>query len=176
MGGSIFYGKEFDDEMSLRSEFRAAISKEIGNLETNTPNVSQLASELRMELVSQINKADMPDDVKNVLANSISVAVMGEDHAVVSISAIRPSIYSDVIDAVSKYGVYDLALVYDHRPRIKSSAIYYNTSKPRDAGGFIPIGRVEGFARAYNTDYLQKTANSFMAKNPNCTVTVSKQF
>lgn len=176
MGDSIFYGKEFDDEMSLTSEFRAAIGKEIDSLGVDMPDVSQLAGELRMELVSQINGSDMPDDVKNVLTNSISVVVMGKNHAVISISAIRPSIYSDVIDAASKYGVYDLALVYDRRPRIKSSAIYYNTSKPRDAGGFIPIGRVEGFARAYNTDYLQKTANSFMAKNPNCAVTVSRQF
>lgn len=168
MGGSIFYGKEFDDEMSLTSEFRAAIGKEVSNLGVDTPDVSQLASELRMELVSQINRSDMPDNVKNVLTNSISVAIISPEHAVISISAMRPSIYMERTK-IGKYGMVDLALIYDHRKRIKPSAVYYDSK-----GTFIPIGKIEGFARAYNTDYLQKTANSFMAKNPACMVTVSK--
>lgn len=168
MGGSIFYGKEFDDEMSLTSEFRAAIGNEIDSLGVDMPDVSQLAGELRMELVSQINGSDMPDGAKNALINSISVTIISPEHAVISISAMRPSIYMERAK-IGKYGMVDLALIYDHRKRIKPSAVYYDVK-----GTFIPIGKIEGFARAYNTDYLQKTANSFMAKNPDCTVTVSK--
>lgn len=160
--------KGFDDEMSLQSEIKTAISQEIGNLDVNVPDISQLASELRMELVSQINGSDMPGGVKNALTNSISVSVISPEHAVISISVMRPSIYMERVK-IGRYGMADLALVYDHRKRIKQSAVYYDS-----AGNFIPIGRIEGFARAYSTDYLQKTASSFMSKNPDCTVTVSK--
>ena len=124
---------------------------------------------LQAELISQIESADMPAGVKNALKNSISITFIGSDRATISISAIRPSIYSPV-------GLYpegaDLALIYDKRKKIKKNAIFYNPNDPDM--GVIPIGRIPGFARGYLTNYLTKTANAFMGKHPECIVTVSK--
>lgn len=146
------------------AEIRSIVGKTAQGM-IDPHEVSALVHELAADLRRNILSSDMPGGVKNALTNSISVSV-GATGGVVSVSAMRPSIYAPV----GLYGSVDLAIIYDSRKRIKSSAIYYNN----DTGDFIPIGRIEGFARPYSTNYLANTAGGFMAKHPDCIVTVSK--
>lgn len=148
------------------AEIRNAIKGEISSLQI--PDIRTLVNGLKSELMSQIRNADMPEGVKNALLNSISFIIHGDDRATVTVRAMRESIYAPI-------GLYtdpvDLALIYDKRNRIKSSAVFYDHA---DSKLFIPIGRIEGFAQSYQNLYLRKTANAFMAKHPECIVTVSK--
>ena len=149
-----------------KSEIYSALNGELGKMTGNVEDAGKLVQELASDLRQMINSSDMPGGVKSALANSVSVSGVNPYGGTVSVSAIRPSIYS----SIGLYGSVDLAIIYDSRKRIKSGAIYYNNNTRE----FIPIGRIEGFARAYNTNYLERTASAFMAKHPDCTVTVSK--
>lgn len=148
----------------ISKELRNALKGDVSALDI--PDIRKLATALKRELQVQIQGADMPEGVKNALLNSISISVMPPDRAIISIKTMRPSIYS----SLGWGGDADLALVYDQRKQIKSSAVYYN----KNDGVFIPIGKIPGFARSYANNYLSKTANAFMAKHPECIVTVSK--
>lgn len=149
---------------SIGKELQSALKGDIQAM--GIPNINILVADLETELRSQIQNASMPEGVKNALLNSISISIMPPYRAVVSIKAMRPSIYN----SLGWGGEVDLALIYDQRKRIKPSAVYYNA----DDGVFIPIGNIEGFSRSYTNNYLQKTANTFMVRHPECIVTVSK--
>lgn len=146
---------------NIGKELRTAVLSEIGSRGmVDTPNISYFAIALKTELISNIQGADMPGAAKNALINSVSVAILSETHAVISLSAMRPSIYGN--------SSVDLALIFDQRKRIKPTAVYI------DEHVFIPIGRLEGWSRPYSNNYLQKTASGFMASHPDCIVSVSK--
>lgn len=161
---------------SLSKEIENAIRAELAQMgdnslrDTVTNDVSYFATALEAELREHIASADMPEGVKNLLQNSISVTILGVDHAVVSICAMRPSIYA--LGGSSKFGDCDLALVYNQRKRIKPTAKFYD----KESKYFLPIGKIEGFARAYGNNYLENTVTSFMAKHPECTVTLSSKY
>lgn len=146
---------------SIGKELRRVILSEIGSRGmVDTQNISYFAVALKAELISNIQGSNMPGAAKNALINSVSVAILSDTHAVISVSAMRPSIYGN--------SSVDLALIFDQRKRIKPTAVYI------DKYTFIPIGRLEGWSRAYSNNYLQKTASGFMASHPDCIVSVSK--
>ena len=134
-------------------------------LATNTPDVTVLIAELANMLRANIRGADMPVGAKSALLSSISAVPTGLRSGVVSVVAMRPSIYAKF----GLYGSVDLALIYDERKQVKNAA-YYN----RETGVFYRLGDKPNMVRPYNNNYLQKTAEAFMAKHPECTVTVSK--
>lgn len=149
--------------INIERELKNAITGEIsGSGVVADKSIGFYAAALQSELITHISGADMPGGVKNALINSISVAVLDAQRAVVHISAPRMSIYEN--------GSADLALVYNQRRRIKRSAIYFNKEK----NIYIPIGRLESWARPYSNNYLENTASDFMGAYPECTVTLSK--
>lgn len=153
-------------QLAIPSDWAAIINKEANKLvDAASIDVSVLIAELANMLRSNISGADMPGGVKSALTSSISSAVTGQNTGVVSVSAMRPSIYAPL----GLYGSVDLALVYDQRKQVKN-APYFN----RETGVFYMLGDKPGMVRAYNNNYLQKTAEAFMAKHPECIVTVSK--
>ena len=151
-----------------KSEIMKAFGKDLGSGVGSIKEAEDLANALARDLRQMINSSDMPGGVKNALVNSISVSGVNLYGAVVSVSAMRPSIFAPL--GMKKYGDVDLAIIYDKKKALKKSAVYYNSETHER----IPIGRIPGFANPYNTNYLQKTADAFMAKHPDCTVTVSK--
>lgn len=153
-------------QLAIPSDWAAIINKEADKaLAAASPDVSVLVAELDSMLRTNINGADMPGGVKSALTNSVSSVVTGQNTGVVSVSAMRPSIYAPF----GLYGSVDLALVYDKRKQVKN-APYFN----RETGVFYMLGDKPGMVRAYNNNYLQETAEAFMAKHPECVVTVSK--
>lgn len=152
--------------LAIPSDWAAIINREASKvLSTIAPDVSVLVAELANMLRTNINGADMPGGVKSALTSSVSSAVTGQNTGVVSVSAMRSSIYAPF----GLYGSVDLALVYDQRKQVKN-APYFN----RETGVFYRLGDKPNMVRPYNNNYLQKTAKAFMAKYPECIVTVSK--
>lgn len=149
-----------------KSEIIKAFGQDLGNGAGNVKEARALANELAADLRQMISGSDMPGGVKSALINSVSVSMVNLYGAVISVSAIRPSIFA----SIGLYGSVDLAVIYDKKSALKKSAVYYN----KETHERIPIGLIQGFARAYNTNYLERTASAFMAKHPDCTVTVSK--
>lgn len=152
--------------MAIPRDWAAIINKEADKaITTASIDVSVLVAELANMLRSNINGADMPGGAKSALIGSISAVVTGQKTGVVSVTAMRPSIYAEF----GLYGSVDLALIFDKRKQVKN-APYYN----RETGAFYMLGDKPGMVRSYNNNYLQKTAEAFMAKHPECVVTVSK--
>lgn len=152
--------------LAIPKDWAAIINREANKtLATASIDVSVLVAELANMLRSNINGADMPGGAKSALIGSISAVVTGQKTGVVSVSAMRPSIYAEF----GLYGSVDLALIFDKRKQVKN-APYFN----RETGVFYMLGDKPSMVRAYNNNYLQKTAEAFMAKHPECVVTVSK--
>ena len=152
--------------LAIPSDWAAIINAEADSALTNVmPNISVLVAELASILKVNINGADMPGGAKSALINSVTSVATSQKTGVVSVSAMRPSIYAEF----GLYGSVDLALIFDQRKKVKNAA-YYN----KGTGVFYRLGDKPNMVRPYNNNYLQKTAKAFMAKYPECIVTVSK--
>ena len=135
------------------------------------PDINVLAAELANLLKRNIEAYVSPDHpkVKQALINQIAVIKYSESHAVISVQAIKPSIFADL----GLYGSVDLAIIYNKPVKIKPDAIYYNNAK----GIFtsrrpLRIGQIPGFSHG-GGHYLEKTVREFNSRYSFCKVTLS---
>lgn len=129
----------------------------------NQESMHSIAFELQRVLENNIDATVKHQAVAGIIKSSILVRVLGDNHAVITLHAVRPSIYNEVgING----GYADLVDVYNYGSHIRHNPYFF---KPGSKGFYL---KDKGFS--FEGGYfLEKTVADFSASHPDCNVSLS---
>ena len=165
--------------MGWREQLRAVAGRRAAQLST-APNVSEIAAQIYMFLLSQLAGADMPAGAKALVSAAVQPPVtFSESHAVIHINPVmRPSMFNQGNGGklkggktfVSHYGGVDLVLVYNRRKAPKKTFFPARVnSKQRVVWAKMNGDQV----KAYSNHYLESAVGYGMALHPDVEVFLS---
>lgn len=152
--------------MSLNSISADSILRSHGvKTDSVASDIRKLAAELKMTLDNCIDENVMYEEVASAIKNSAFVFISSPYSASITLHTMRPSIYNEVgING----GYVDLVDAYNYGSKIGGNPYFYNEN-----GGFY-LRDKKGFAIHKAGHFLEKAAEQFMARHPECTVRVGR--